>query len=164
MKARLDNMAKSIQNLTISQQDHEIHDEATNMTVYREFEKMNTKLYELLSSTNKTFIKLLENMHSEITTITATESSDIQRLESQVSAHTSATSSNIGTIQTELHNLEDTLFRKLKPIGKCFSLLICYLCLKTGLLSYIVFIFIFITNITHDKSNFKTIRFRHNMI
>lgn len=164
MKARLDNMAKSIQNLTISQQDHEIHDEATNMTVYREFEKMNTKLYELLSSTNKTFIKLLENMHSEITTITATESSDIQRLESQVSAHTSATSSNIGTIQTELHNLEDTLFRKLKPIGKCFSLLICYLCLKTGLLSYIVFIFIFITDITHDKSNFKTIRFRHNMI
>lgn len=120
MKARLDNMAKSIQNLTISQQDHEIHDEATNMTVYREFEKMNTKLYELLSSTNKTFIKLLENMHSEITTITATESSDIQRLESQVSAHTSATSSNIGTIQTELHNLEDTLFRKLKPIGKWF--------------------------------------------
>lgn len=99
-------------------------------------------------------------MHSEITTITATESSDIQRLESQVSAHTSATSSNIGTIQTELHNLEDTLFRKLKPIGKCFSLLICYLCLKTGLLSYIVFIFIFITDITHDKSNFKTIRFR----
>lgn len=116
LKARLDNMAKSIQNLTISQQDHEIHDEATNMTVYREFEKMNTKLYELLGSTNKTFMKLLENMHSEITTITATESSDIQRLESQVSAHTSATSSNIGTIQTELHNLEDTLFRKLKPI------------------------------------------------
>lgn len=103
-------------------------------------------------------------MHSEITTITATESSDIQRLESQVSAHTSATSSKIGTIQTELHNLEDTLFRKLKPIGKCFSLLICYLCLKIGLLSYIVFIFIFITDITHDKSNFKTIRFRHNMI
>lgn len=120
LKARLDNMAKSIQNLTISQQDHEIHDEATNMTVYREFEKMNTKLYELLGSTNKTFMKLLENMHSEITTITATKSSDIQRLESQVSAHTSATSSKIGTIQTELHNLEDTLFRKLKPIGKCF--------------------------------------------
>lgn len=120
LKARLDNMAKSIQNLTISQQDHEIHDEATNMTVYREFEKMNTKLYELLGSTNKTFMKLLENMHSEITTITATESSDIQRLESQVSAHISATSSKIGTIQTELHNLEDTLFRKLKPIGKWF--------------------------------------------
>lgn len=78
-------------------------------------------------------------------------SSDIQRLESQVSAQTSATSSKIGKIQTELHNLEDTLFRKLKPIGKCFSLLTCSLCLKSGLSSYIVFIIIFKTEIILQK-------------
>lgn len=80
---------------------------------------MNTKLIELWGNTNKTFMQLLEDMHSEISTNTATESSDIQRLESKVSAQMSSISSRLGTIQTGLHNLEDTLFRKLRPFGKC---------------------------------------------
>lgn len=115
LKTRLDNMAKSIRYLTISLQDHEIHDEATNMTVYRQFEKMNTKLIELWGNTNNTFMKLLEDMHSEISTNTATETSDIKRLKSQVSAQTSAISSRLGTLQAELMNLKNTLFGTLKP-------------------------------------------------
>lgn len=113
-------MAKSIRYLTISQVDHESHDDATNKTVYQEFENMNT--IELWSNTNKTFMKALQDMHSEITTIRATESSDIQRLRSQLSAQLSAqktaVSSELGTIQTELHKLKDTLFGTLKPTSK----------------------------------------------
>lgn len=39
LKTRLENIAKSIRYLIISQQDHEIHKNATNMTVYLEIEK-----------------------------------------------------------------------------------------------------------------------------
>lgn len=131
LKTRLDNMAKSIRYLTISQVDHESHDDATNKTVYQEFENMNTKLIELWSNTNKTFMKALQDMHSEITTITATESSDIQRLRSQLSAQLSAQKtavySELGTIQTELNKLKDTLFGTLKPTSKFLLLHILHI-------------------------------------
>lgn len=112
---------------------------------------MNTKLIELWGNTNKTFMQLLEDMHSEISTNTATESSDIQRLKSQVSAQTSAISSRIGTLQAELINLKNTLFGTLKPTGKflflasstyqfnlqTFSLFSSTMMLKTNYFSYL---------------------------
>lgn len=54
LKTRLENIAKSIRYLIISQQDHEIHNNATNMTVYREIEKK-----KLMGNTYKTFMKAL---------------------------------------------------------------------------------------------------------
>lgn len=71
---------------------------------------MNTKLIELLGNTNKTFMKALQDMHSEIMTIPVNESTDVQRLESQSSAQKIAMSSEIGTLQSELHKLKYTLF------------------------------------------------------
>lgn len=106
LKTRLDNMAKSIRYLTISQLDHDVLNDATNMTVYLEIENMNTKLIELLGNTNKTFMRALQDMHSEIMSITVTESTDVQRLESQASAQKIAMSSEIGTLQSELHKLK----------------------------------------------------------
>lgn len=44
LKARIDNMAQSIRYQTLFQQVHEIQDEETNKTIYREFEHLNTKL------------------------------------------------------------------------------------------------------------------------
>lgn len=90
-------MAKSIRYLTVSQQDHEIHDGATNMTLYRELENLNTKLIDTWDKTNKTFMKALQDTRSEIMTITATESSDMHRLETQVLAQKTSISSEIGT-------------------------------------------------------------------
>lgn len=109
LKIRLNSMAKSIRYLTIPQLDHKVLNDATNMTVYLEIENMNTKLIKLLGNTNKTFMKALQGMHSEIMTITGNESTDVQRLESQISAQKIAMSSEIVTLQSELHKLKDTL-------------------------------------------------------
>lgn len=59
LKARQDNIAQSVRYMTLALQDHEIQDEETNKTVYREFEDLNSRLTELGSTTNKTITKVL---------------------------------------------------------------------------------------------------------
>lgn len=53
LKSRLDTIAQSIRYLTLSLQSHEIHDEETNMTIYREFEHIIMISYKLMNEIQK---------------------------------------------------------------------------------------------------------------
>lgn len=66
LKTRQDNMAQSLRYLTLSLQSHEIQDEETNQTIYREFEYLNAKLV----SENQV-------LHEEIQNLTNIESAEI---------------------------------------------------------------------------------------
>lgn len=53
LKSRVDTIAQSIRYLTLSLQSHEIHDEETNMTIYREFEHIIMISYKLMNEIQK---------------------------------------------------------------------------------------------------------------
>lgn len=53
LKSRVDTIAQSIRYLTLSLQSHEIHDEETNMTIYREFEHIIIISYKLMNEIQK---------------------------------------------------------------------------------------------------------------
>ncbi|XP_052695703.1 uncharacterized protein LOC128174109 [Crassostrea angulata] len=93
LKARIDNMAKSIRYLTLFLQGHEIQDEETNKTIYREFEHLNAKL-------------LSENqvLHEEIQNLTNIESAEIHRLELVQQTKLTTLGSEIATQITKLNN------------------------------------------------------------
>lgn len=92
LKARQDNMAQSIRFLTLSLQGHEVHDEKTNKTIYREFEHMNNKL-----------MNEIQNLHN------STES-DIQDFFTAQQGNISTLRSELASLQTELQDLNSTLF------------------------------------------------------
>lgn len=123
LKARQDNIAQSVRYMTLALQDHEIQDEETNKTVYREFEDLNSKLTELGSTTNKTITKVLQNLRSEITSSKQAESADIHRLQGLVTTLQTTTMSEIGSVQSKLKQVNDTFFKMLKPSGKLVFLM-----------------------------------------
>ncbi|XP_052693398.1 deleted in malignant brain tumors 1 protein-like [Crassostrea angulata] len=98
LKSRLDTIAQSIRYLTLSLQSHEIHDEETNMTIYREFEHLNSKL-----------MNENQKLHEEILNLTNIESSDIQRLETIQQTTFTSLGSEIATQKTKLRNLNNNL-------------------------------------------------------
>ena len=76
---RLDNMAQTIQHLTLTQQVHEIHFEETNRTVYRELDKLNTTLAGLLTDQDSTNRTLMEEVSNSV------HLQDIHRLDIDIS-------------------------------------------------------------------------------
>lgn len=93
LKTRQDNMAQSLRYLTLSLQSHEIQDEETNQTIYREFEYLNAKLV----SENQV-------LHEEIQNLTNIESAEIQRLEAVQQTKLTTLGSEIATQITKLNN------------------------------------------------------------
>ena len=76
---RLDNMAQTIQHLTLIQQVHEIHFEETNRTVYRELDSLNTTLAGLLTDQDSTNRTLMEEVSNSV------HLQDIHRLDVDIS-------------------------------------------------------------------------------
>lgn len=109
LKTRQDNLAQSIRYLTLSLQGHEIQEEETNKTIYREFEYLNAKLM----SENQV-------LHDEITNLTNIESSDVRRLEAVQQTNFTTLGSQIATQKTKLNDLNNTLLHLSDYYGKYF--------------------------------------------
>lgn len=109
LKTRQDNLAQSIRYLTLSLQRHEIQDEETNKTIFREFEHLNTKLM----SENQV-------LREEIMNLTNIESSDVRRLEAIQQTNFTTLGSQIATQKTKLNDLNNTLLHLSDFYGKYF--------------------------------------------
>lgn len=127
--------------MTLALQDHEIQDEETNKTVYREFEDLNSKLTELGSTTNTTITKVLQNLQNEITRSKQAESADIHQLQGLITTVQTTTMSEIRTVQSKLKKVNDTLFNTFKPNGKFFCII------------FLFFLFFFLDSLTQQPKS-----------
>lgn len=66
---------------------------------------------------------MLQNLQSEITSSKQVESADIHRLQGLITTLQTTTMSEIGTVQSKLKQVNDTLFNIFKPNGKFFVFL-----------------------------------------
>lgn len=132
LKVRQDNLAQSIRYMTLALQDHEIQDEETNKTIFREFEDWNLKLTKLESTTNKTITNILQNLQNKITNSKLTESADIHRIQGLLTTLQTTTQSDIRSVQSKLQQVNDTLFNIFKPNGKCLFVLFFFFLIFFG--------------------------------
>lgn len=117
VKTWLENLDHSFQYLTTTQQSHEVRDEETNRTIFRELDQLNLELSELRSTTNKTIMKIYQELQSEITNLTVKEFGDVQRIEGLILTEHKATETEITSLKARLQHLNDTLIGILKPTG-----------------------------------------------
>lgn len=67
LKSKLDTISHSIRYLTLSLQDHEIQDEETNKTIYREFEHINNKMMNEIHNLLINTVSESKNIHDLLT-------------------------------------------------------------------------------------------------
>ena len=99
---RLDNMAQSVRYLTLSQQTHEIKDDATNQSVYQELNHLNARL----NNTDIRLIQEVRDLHNEIQATATIQSKAISAQNLSINS----IGSSIATIQSILQIVNTTVF------------------------------------------------------
>lgn len=147
---KMDSMATSIRYLTLSLQGHEIHNEETNMTVYKELYRINSKLLDLgnlSNSKNEILMSGLQLLTKRIDNLTFTETLDIQKQKIELAGKLTGIYSDIRSIQIEVREV----YRTIHQAGNCLFMFF----------SFLVNIFIFLFD-THMVANTETPIYKEN--
>lgn len=131
---KMDSMATSIRYLTLSLQGHEIHNEETNMTVYKELYRINSKLLDLgnlSNSKNEILMSGLQLLTKRIDNLTFTETLDIQKQKIEVAGKLTGIYSDIRSIQIEVREV----YRTIHQTGNCLFMFF---------LSWLIYLFFYL--------------------